>query len=652
MPGLSLSLGVGLGGGSAASAQPAPTGPMLLYRIGQSNAVTASQSSATGTARYGSTLTDMFIWVHASSAWQAYTLGTNTGHQGTADSGAYSVEAEIVHQMRLAGDTRPVYVIKEAVSGNGIDPVDTNGNWWPGGAYSGGGTYSAGTRWTGLLAQRTAALAHGSAPVSPTEYVLINQGEADIKAVASAARQANMTAFIAKLRSDVSATGKIIIERCRPGIDGSTYGGADRFAWSYALREGDMAAALADGNATLVDADFTFPANTAVHPAVNDQTWVHSLGQRSHAVIKGTYSGTYGAITDAAPSAFTFTDTSAEVSTVASSNVIAVAGIERRAAISVTGGEYKITNTDGTTAVDWTSSGGYINKFQSVQVRGTAPGTAGQVQNVVLTIGGVSDTFAITATAAVSYEAETTAFLATVAANGGGSWSSSKKGALNNLYISLKANGLLSGKLRCFFIGASVDSVSGLVDLVDQTTLATQSTAPGSTAVPWTAAGWNPGNVNTRGLNLQCNPSTETSQNDIGLFVWMNSLSSDAQFDITSADGTVGMYVQSSAMRAKLHTTTNQNLTGLTNTTGFYAVNRTGATTTTFYGPAGTALAAANSVASATPTATQCWLGSPAGSGTNADRDVGAHGLFTGMTGADIANLRGALVTFFTEFAT
>ncbi|WAC59773.1 RHS repeat domain-containing protein [Brevundimonas sp. SL130] len=71
-----------------------------------------------------------------------------------------------------------------------------------------------------------------------------------------------------------------------------------------------------------------------------------------------------------------------------------VSGFTGTAAISVTGGEYRI---DGGS---WLTAAGTVSAGQSVQVRVQAPATAGASQTATLNIAGVTDTFQVTTAAA------------------------------------------------------------------------------------------------------------------------------------------------------------------------------------------------------------------------------------------------------------
>ena len=97
------------------------------------------------------------------------------------------------------------------------------------------------------------------------------------------------------------------------------------------------------------------------------------------------------ALEDTTPDAFVFIDvTDAVLSTVYTSNDITVSGIGVYASISITGGEYRINGGV------WTSVAGTVGNGDSVRVRGTSSVSYSTAVDVVLTIGGVSDTYSIT----------------------------------------------------------------------------------------------------------------------------------------------------------------------------------------------------------------------------------------------------------------
>lgn len=94
---------------------------------------------------------------------------------------------------------------------------------------------------------------------------------------------------------------------------------------------------------------------------------------------------------DTTPDTFSFTDVAdAERSTVYTSNVVTIAGINAAAAVSVTGGEYR--KNGGA----WTTSAGTVVAGDTLQVRGTSSASYTADVNVTLTVGGVADTYTIT----------------------------------------------------------------------------------------------------------------------------------------------------------------------------------------------------------------------------------------------------------------
>ena len=96
-------------------------------------------------------------------------------------------------------------------------------------------------------------------------------------------------------------------------------------------------------------------------------------------------------VTDTTPDPFTFTDqTGVALSTLVTSNIITVTGINAAAAISITGGEYSVN--DGA----FTSVNGSVSNGNTVKVRQTSSVSYNTITNTVLTIGGVSDTFSVT----------------------------------------------------------------------------------------------------------------------------------------------------------------------------------------------------------------------------------------------------------------
>lgn len=94
---------------------------------------------------------------------------------------------------------------------------------------------------------------------------------------------------------------------------------------------------------------------------------------------------------DSTPDGFIFTDqVDIEFDTLVQSDSITISGIDIASTISITGGEYSVNG--GTFA----TTDGSINNGQSITVQQTSSSTSKTVTDVVLTIGGVSDTFSVT----------------------------------------------------------------------------------------------------------------------------------------------------------------------------------------------------------------------------------------------------------------
>ncbi len=100
---------------------------------------------------------------------------------------------------------------------------------------------------------------------------------------------------------------------------------------------------------------------------------------------------------DSVPDPFLFVDqTGAALSTIVSSNVITVTGIDIDVAISVVGGSHSVNGGA------FTSAPGFVRNNDTVQLRVTSAPLKGEAVNVALYVGGVTDTFTITTAAANS----------------------------------------------------------------------------------------------------------------------------------------------------------------------------------------------------------------------------------------------------------
>ncbi|MBV1907938.1 MAG: hypothetical protein KUG78_01370 [Kangiellaceae bacterium] len=96
-------------------------------------------------------------------------------------------------------------------------------------------------------------------------------------------------------------------------------------------------------------------------------------------------------VADTVPDTFSFTDQEdVEFDILVQSAPITISGIDAASTISVTGGEYSI---DGASFV---SDSGSVSNGQTIIVQQTSAATSKTITDVILTIGGVSDTFSVT----------------------------------------------------------------------------------------------------------------------------------------------------------------------------------------------------------------------------------------------------------------
>ena len=96
-------------------------------------------------------------------------------------------------------------------------------------------------------------------------------------------------------------------------------------------------------------------------------------------------------VVDATPDAFSFTDrTDVTLSTVLTSNAVTVSGIAVPVPIAVTGGLYSINGGP------FTAVAGNVSNGNTVAVRQTSSASFSTTTNATATIGGVSDTYAVT----------------------------------------------------------------------------------------------------------------------------------------------------------------------------------------------------------------------------------------------------------------
>ncbi|MBY6005361.1 sialate O-acetylesterase [Salipiger bermudensis] len=645
----------------------APAGDnILLFVAGQSNARVAGNSSATPPTKYtDGSLGNVQILVRdetgtvmeqiAAATFQTYDVTSNADPDNTLT--AWGSEAEFIYQLRQAGETRTVYVVKEAVNGQNLfeqwNPATSNDKF--------------------DYLEAKAARARALVPAGfGDEYLIWNQGEADANVgagpsgdgTAADSYNTNFTAWFTALRSRVTSSAFVIVQRIRPlGYDAGD-GVTTEAGWprAWTIREAQIAVPIADGNATTIDTDF-IPSNFGlIHPA---EPWTEGMGLRSYAAVAGTYDATYGAITDTTPNAFTFTDqTDVTPSSVILSNALLIGGIERRSAVTVSGGEFRTLNSlNGDSVVsDWATSG-FVDKFQKIQIRQTASGSTSTATSATVTIGGVSDTWTVTTYAsAPSFEAETQAFIDQVSANGGGTIAGADATALNDFYVAAKATTWWSKVIKLYpRLG---DEVASRLDLKGQSlSLLDDFADPGDEWVWSAASGWTGGGGAgvgaTGGLDMRVNPSTELPQNDATVMVFYSALASGTQTELNAANSTTEVsgselflrIVNNGAARYRLNSGGNTSVTSGTLPTdvGMRAIVRSGASAIALHGADGTEIHSATT-ASATTAENKLHIGNRYG--TYSDAQIfGAGAANSALSAAELTSLATIYGDLLTAFA-
>lgn len=356
---------VGSGGGGLA--------PVLFIAAGQSNANSHGTNGVTPPAE-AEGMSNVFVL--NGSAFEPYDPGTNAGDEMT---GAWGAELMFAVNFVAAYPGRPLYIVKRAVGGTGLTP-DGVADWAP---------TSSGELFSELETRVNLArtLINNPSLIEVSDWA---QGEREIQNALHATYEGHFTTFLTAYRTRIS-DGLFIMERTRPI--------PDKWTESWTVRDAQCDVTEADGNAVVVDQD-----NLAGSDIGN--LWAELHPGSAHVLARGTQAfnvwntGAGNVLTDAVPNSFNFANLSGQASggQVASA-AITLTGIEREAVITVTGGEYQLLNPDNSVAVAWTSSAGLYHKHMKVQVR--TPTTAADTSyNVVLTVGGVSDTWTCTTAAA------------------------------------------------------------------------------------------------------------------------------------------------------------------------------------------------------------------------------------------------------------
>jgi hypothetical protein len=302
---------------------------------------------------------------------------------------------------------------------------------------------------------------------------------------------------------------------------------------------------------------------------------------------------------------------------------------------------WRVDGAEVATAAAFAPTAGDLGKALTCRI--TATNSAGSAEATTAAV-------TIAAPAGGGRQAETTAFLAAVAAASGPAPAPAQADALDGFFVAAKASSWWA-KVRRLYVGALWCEAAGRIDLRDQATTMTKE-GTNAAGLVWVAGvGWTSGGVASAALNMNVNPSAVTLQDSVALILWYTDVSpttNQSVPDLRSVDQSLQVRHQSGSglYVARLNAASGQ--TVLTPALpGFHCVSRTGPTATAFYGPDGTELGT-SPAASQAPTATELHLFAP--SGANAARVVAANGLAEGLTAAEVASLRAALAALIAAF--
>ncbi len=170
-----------------------------------------------------------------------------------------------------------------------------------------------------------------------------------------------------------------------------------------------------------------------------------------------------GSAADNTPNAFDFTDTTGTaISTLVSSNIVQVTGMDAGTSISISGSgspQYRICTDSGCSTVphDWTSSAGTIDPGEYVQVRLTSSALEGTSTVATLTVGTLPVTFQDT-TSSPAYDSDAQTYFTAVEATGA-TISVANKTVINDFVLALKSNSLWTNATQ-FWINWGIGNVT------------------------------------------------------------------------------------------------------------------------------------------------------------------------------------------------
>lgn len=245
----------------------------VVVLFGQSNAEGHADDGALPANLRGA-LPRCRIWVEAVQAFAAMEHGVNTRSYGPPDW--CGPELALGHALTGSGDV--VYLLKVAAPGTTLGP--TVGPWNEWGAH-------AGELYAVLMFRLTSACARLRADglVPRVRAVCMMQGESDaMTGPLARAYGENLTALVAKLRSDLRAAHLVAADEPAPFVVGRIHGALPRpsFPGLDLVREAQRVAMRASERAACVDTDALTHGPDGVHL---DAAGVCELGRRFAAAV-------------------------------------------------------------------------------------------------------------------------------------------------------------------------------------------------------------------------------------------------------------------------------------------------------------------------------------------------------------------------------
>lgn len=352
-----------------------------------------------------------------------------------------------------------------------------------------------------------------------------------------------------------------------------------------------------------------------------------------------------GALADTTPTAFSFTDVTGQtVSSDTTSSEITLTGFNSPITGDAGGALYAVDEGSG--------YGSFISTLgrtfypgDKVKLKVTNSGSGGVATTATFTAGGVSDTFS--STTASSYETEADA-LFNRWATAGAAASDPDKVIANNLFVALKS-GAVSGSnilAKCDLLHISALH-SDLVDHINWAQDAYHCTETNTGAKTFTAYEGidNTGSYRQdTGFNPTTAVSPKSSLNSVAIFVYSRQDVTDStNWDYGNANLQIdSRHATSTTVRATLNSGSIW-FSATADSLGFHAATRTASNAIMFF-KNGVSLGTATTASTSQTNANILIHGTVSGGST---RQIGASGLFSGLTLNELTDLRNAIEAYF-----